>query len=127
MKTMPLAAVLMAVLAWQPMTAQANPQNLAATICDHVAANNKSELRARLKASGVRLRNLYAGVRCNGESLLRFAMMASADEAGPFMAKKLPGSLLSEPEGDGQTLLGWAEANGFGQSATAEQVRERID
>ncbi|WP_341502968.1 DUF3718 domain-containing protein [Gallaecimonas sp. GXIMD4217] len=128
MKTMKIAAVAMLVgVAWQPAPAHANAEQLVASICDYVAANDKNRLRSKLKDSGVRLRNLYDGVKCNGESLLRFAMTASADDVGEFMAKKIPGSTLAEPEADGQTVLAWAEANGFAGSATAAAIKDRIN
>nr|WP_035481357.1 DUF3718 domain-containing protein [Gallaecimonas xiamenensis] len=127
MKSVKLGAVtLLLAFAYQPTPASANAEQLVASICDYVASNDKNRLRSKLSDSGIRLRNIYDGVKCNGQSLLRFAMSSGADDTGEFIAKQLPGSSLGAPEADGQTVIAWADANGFGGTATAAAVKERL-
>lgn len=120
------AAALLVAMTYHPAPAHAGAQQLVASICNYVAANDKNRLRSKLSDSGIRLRNIYDGVKCNGESLLRFAMSSGADNIGAFMAKKLPGSTLAKPEADGKTVLQWAQANGFGGSKTAAEIKDRL-
>lgn len=120
------AVALLLAFTYQPTPAKADAAQLVASICDYVASNDKNRLRSKLSDSGIRLRNIYDGVKCNGQSLLRFAMSSGADGAGEFIAKQLPGSTLGAPEADGKTVIAWAEANGFGGSATAAAIKERL-
>ena len=55
-------------------TVNANEQ-LAASICDYVGADDKSRIRKKLKESRVKLRNIYAGISCGGNNLIRHAIM----------------------------------------------------
>ena len=46
---------------------QANDQ-LAASLCDYVAADDKSRIRKKLKETRVKLRNIYGGISCGGNN-----------------------------------------------------------
>ncbi|MCL1096763.1 DUF3718 domain-containing protein [Shewanella gelidii] len=98
---------------------------LVANICDYVKANDKNRLRKKLKENRVKLRNIYAGVSCEGNSLLRMAMLSKSDKVGSFIAKRLSSKELSKAEADGQTLLAWAQANGHAGSATFTVIKEK--
>ncbi len=100
-------------------TAQANDQ-LAASLCDYVAADDKNRLRKKLKESRVKLRNVFDGINCGGNNLLRHAMASNANDAGTFIVKKLSKSTLSNGA-DYQ----WAQDNGHGGSPIAAAVKER--
>ncbi|WKE66135.1 DUF3718 domain-containing protein [Gallaecimonas kandeliae] len=127
MKVLKMGAVaLLLAFTYHPTPASANAEQLVASICDYVAANDKNRLRSKLSDSGIRLRNIYDGIKCNGMSLLRFALTSGADDTGEFIAKQLSGSSLNAPEADGKTIVAWADANGFGGSATIAAVKERL-
>lgn len=72
-----------------PTTAKAEADPLVASICDYVKANDKNRLRKKLKESRVKLRQVYSGISCDGQSLLRTAYAANANDAGEFVAKRL--------------------------------------
>ena len=93
---------------------------LAASMCDYVAADDKNRLRKVLSDHRLRLRNIYDGVVCNGESLLRHAFKSNAADVGEFIAKQLPGSTIAD-SGD----IAWAEANGFSASPLLAVLKER--
>lgn len=93
---------------------------LAASMCDYVAADDKNRLRKVLSDYRLRLRNIYDGVVCNGESLIRHAFKSNAADVGEFIAKQLPGSAI-ESAGD----IAWAEANGFSASPLLAVLKER--
>ena len=91
-----------------------------AGVCDNVANDNKGRFRKKLKSAGVKLRNIYDGVTCGGEPLVRYAMQKGAKSVGVFMVKRMPASHFAS-SGD----LEWASSNGFGDSAIAKAISKR--
>ena len=81
-------------------------QQLAASMCDYIKADDKNRFRKLLSDNRLRLRNIYDGVMCDGNSLIRFAVVHNAAGAGEFIIKQLPATVISS-SGD----IGWAEAN----------------
>lgn len=109
-----------------PVTASAQADPLVASLCDYVKANDKNRLRKKLKESRVKLRQVYSGISCDGQSLLRTALTANATDAGEFVAKRLSVNELNVAETDGLTIQAWAEANGHGTSSIIAAVKERL-
>jgi hypothetical protein len=68
-------------------------------ICEYVQANDKSRLRSFLKQNKLKIRNIYDGLACNGDSLLVFAAKSQALEVGEFIIGKLPAKKV-KPEID---------------------------
>ena len=93
---------------------------LAASMCEYVAADNKNSLRKVLSDYRLRLRNVYDGVVCNGNSLIRHAFISNAADIGEFIAKQLPGSAIAS-SGD----IAWAEANGYSASPLLAVLKSR--
>ncbi|MCE9677851.1 DUF3718 domain-containing protein [Shewanella sp. AS1] len=125
MRLLPAAiAFVIAASAYIPQ-AHADDQ-LVANICNYVQADDKNRLRSKLTESRVKLRNVYTGIQCNGESLLRFAMLSNANDVGSFIAKRLSTDDLSIKEADGKTVLEWAQANGHGNNEITSAIKERI-
>ena len=93
---------------------------LAASMCDYVAADDKNRLRKVLSDYRLRLRNIYDGVVCNGQSLVRHAFKSNAADVGEFIVKQLPGSAVS-----GSGDIAWAEANGYGDSPLLAVLKSR--
>ncbi|MBY6019024.1 DUF3718 domain-containing protein [Halomonas denitrificans] len=108
-------------------SSHANVEQLVASMCDYVAADDKNRLRKKLKDARIKLRAVYDGVNCNGNSLLRTAMLADAQDVGVFLVKQLPRNSLSSVEADGQTVLQWAEAQGLANSAIAAEISSRAN
>lgn len=98
----------------------ADVESLLAGLCENVATDNKSRLRKKLKEAGVKLRNIYDGITCGGEPLVRYAMIKNAQKAGTFIVKRMPASHFGS-SGD----LDWANANGHGGSAIAKAIQDR--
>lgn len=111
------AAVVVSVLA--PPVAVADDQ-LAASMCDYVAADDKNRLRKVLSDYRLRLRNIYDGVVCNGENMVRYAFKSNAADVGEFIVKQLPASSIN-----GSGDIAWAEANGFGASPLLAVLKAR--
>ncbi len=110
--------------------AQANVNEALANICTIVQADDKGELRKKMRVVEsdyrLKLKDYYSGITCNGNSLIRTAMLSGAVESGSLLVKKMPKSELSTPEADGKTLLAWIEENGLTSSPIAEVVNNRI-
>ncbi|TDF41431.1 DUF3718 domain-containing protein [Alteromonadaceae bacterium M269] len=111
-------------------SAQADINEDLKNICTIVKTDDKGELRKKIKMVstdyGVKFRDVYDGVTCGGQSLIRTAMKNSAVETGTLMVKKLSKKMLIEAEADGKTLSAWAEAEGFNSSPIYAALNERI-
>lgn len=111
-------------------TAQADVNAALANICTIVKADDKSELRKKMKKVQsefrLKLQDYYDGVSCNGDSLIRTAFKANAVEAGTLLVKKMPKSQLRSPEQDGQTLQSWVAAQSLDSSPIAQVLSSRI-
>ncbi|MBB1268672.1 DUF3718 domain-containing protein [Shewanella sp. SR44-3] len=126
MRLVPIAIA--AVIAASSVSApvHANTDQLVANICDYVKSDDKNRLRKKLKESRAKLRNIYTGISCDGVSLLRTAYAANAGDVGEYVAKRLSADELSVAEGDGKTILDWANANGHGASPITAAIKERL-
>ncbi|MBU2878316.1 MULTISPECIES: DUF3718 domain-containing protein [Aliiglaciecola] len=110
--------------------AQADVNEALKNICTIVQADDKTELRKKMKVVQtdyrLKLQDYYASVSCNGESLIRTAFKAGAIETGTLLVKKMPKSQLNAPESDGKTLRAWVSEQGLMDSAIASVLNERI-
>lgn len=111
-------------------SAQADINEDLKNICNIVKSDDKGELRKKMKMVstdyGVKFKDVYSGVSCGGESLIRTAMKNEAVETGVLMVKRMPKRALSEAESDGKTLAAWAEESGFNTSPIFIALNERI-
>ncbi|WP_158966850.1 DUF3718 domain-containing protein [Paraglaciecola sp. L3A3] len=110
--------------------AQADVNEALQNICTIVKADDKTELRKKMKMVetdfSLKIKDYYAGVSCGGNSLIRTAMLSNAVETGTLIVKKMPKSDLSTPEQDGKTVSDWAIENGLADSALAAVLKARI-
>ncbi|MEL0646586.1 DUF3718 domain-containing protein [Pseudoalteromonas agarivorans] len=114
---LPKLAVLTAVVAVSSFsyTAPVKAEDqLAVSICEYIAADDKNRLRSKLKSSRVKIRNIYDAVQCNGNNLLRHAVASNAVNTGEYIVKNLSKSSLS----DGADIS-WAEGNHAGSPLIA--------
>ena len=110
--------------------AQANVNEALANICTIVQADDKGELRKKMRSVEsdyrLKLKDYYSGVSCSGNSLIRTAMLSNAVEAGSLLVKKMPKSDLSAPETDGKTLQAWVAENGLEGNEIATVLSGRL-
>lgn len=111
-------------------TAHADVNDALQNICTIVKADDKSELRKKMKTVQtdfrLKLQDYYTGITCDGESLIRTAFKNNAVESGELLVKKMPKSQLNAPEADGKTLRAWVSENGFMESPIAAVLNDRI-
>ncbi len=89
-------------------------EQLAASMCDYIKADDKNRFRKILSDNRLRLRNIYDGIMCDGTSLIRYSIAQKAVGAGEFIIKQLPASQITA-SGD----IAWAEANHAGSPLIA--------
>ncbi|MEC8373325.1 MAG: DUF3718 domain-containing protein [Pseudomonadota bacterium] len=111
-------------------TAQADVTEALANICTIVEADDKGELRKKMRAVEsdyrLKLKDYYSGVSCGGNSLIRTALLSNAVEAGSLLVKKMPKSDLGAPEADGKTLQAWVAENGLQDNPIAAVLNDRL-
>ncbi|WP_370545304.1 DUF3718 domain-containing protein [Glaciecola sp. MH2013] len=99
-------------------------------ICKIVVADDKSELRKKIKVVQsnfrLKLKDYYEGVKCNGNSMIRAAVLNNAVEAGTLLVKKMPKKNLQQPESDGKTLQAWISEQGLSDNPIAAALQDRI-
>ena len=93
---------------------------LAVSICEYIAADDKNRLRDKLKSSRIKIRNIYDAVQCNGLNLLRHAIASNANDTGEYIVKNLPKSALE----DG-AAISWAESSGYAASPIIPVIKDR--
>jgi hypothetical protein len=110
--------------------AQADVSEALQNICTIVKADDKGELRKKMKRVqsdyNLKLKDYYTGVSCGGNSLIRTAMLNNAEATGTLMVKKMPKGDLKAPEKDGKTVLIWASENGLDASPIVAALNNRI-
>ena len=111
-------------------TAQADVNVALQNICTIVKADDKSELRKKMKKVQadykLKLQDYYNGISCGGNSLIRTAFLNNATEAGTLLVKKMPKSQLNTPESDGKTLRAWVSEQNMMESPLAKVLNDRI-
>lgn len=124
-----LASVFLSALSVS-IQANASIEDELANICNVVKANDKGELRKKIKNVQndykLRLGDYYDGISCDGNSLIRTAILNEAVDAGELLVKKMPRKKLREPEQDGVELVAWIETNGLAGNPIAVIVSERL-
>ncbi len=118
------------ISAFTMSSAQAEVNEALQNICTIVKADDKGELRKKMKRVQsdykLSLKDYYPGISCGGNSLIRTAMLSNAVETGTLMVKKMPKTDLSAPEKDGKTVAAWAKENGLSDSPIVAVLKSRI-
>ncbi|MDT0594077.1 DUF3718 domain-containing protein [Glaciecola petra] len=130
LKSLLLTSAVGASLMFAAPSADAKIEDALANICAIVKADDKGELRKKMKKVqsdySIKLRDYYDGITCGGNSLIRLAILNNAVEAGTLLVKKMPKKHLSKPEADGKTLQAWIAEQGLDTNAVAQVVADRI-
>lgn len=114
------AALALSLLAVQAPVVQAQEQWVV-SLCEYTKADDKSRIRKLLSDNKVNVRKIYDAVKCNNDSLIKFAMRSDAYEVGSFFVKQMPAKALKDED-----LENWASANGLGASPLINDIKARI-
>jgi hypothetical protein len=125
-----MSIVIASILLLTANNAQADVNEALQNICTIVKADDKDELRKKMKRVqsdfNLKLKDYYTGISCGGDSLIRTAMLNNAIKTGTLMVKKMSKGDLSAPENDGKTIIAWALENGLETSPIVAALNDRI-
>ncbi len=76
-------------------TPQAQAADIAQSICEYVAADDKKRMRSFLKTNKLKIRRIFDGIQCNGKNLLEFASTSGSVNTGSLIIRKLPKTVVS--------------------------------
>ncbi len=74
---------------------KAEAANIAQSLCEYVAADDKKRMRSFLKSNKLKIRSIFDGIQCNGKNLLVFAADRGSNKTGSLMISKLPKRVVS--------------------------------
>jgi hypothetical protein len=74
---------------------KAQAANIAQSVCEYVAADDKKRMRTFLKTNKLKIRSIFKGIQCNGQNLLAFASSKGSVKTGSLMISKLPKKVVS--------------------------------
>lgn len=130
LKSVKTAALIITATFGVNTAAHAAVEDALANICNIVSADDKGELRKKMRSVQsdyrLKLRDYYSGVSCSGQSLIRTAIANNAVEVGTLLVKKMPTRDLSEPEQDGKTLQAWISENGHQDHQISKVLTARL-
>ncbi|MBA6392365.1 DUF3718 domain-containing protein [Colwellia sp. BRX10-3] len=96
MKKLLLVTTITALTMTSIITApKAQAADIAQSVCEYVAADDKRRMRSFLKTNKLKIRNIFSGIQCNGQNLLEFAATKGSVETGSLMISKLPKKTVS--------------------------------
>lgn len=111
-----ILSVIGTFLPTQTLHANDGVSRLAVSLCDFAKADDRTSMRRKLKAVGIKLRQVYSTITCGNEgSLLRVATNNEAIKAAQFLASNAGKENLKKQESDGKNILEWTKelvANG---------------
>ena len=91
MKKLLLASTITALTLTTVMSApKAQAANIAQSVCEYVAADDKKRMRSFLKTNKLKIRKIFSGIECNGKNLLEFASARGSVATGSLIISKLP-------------------------------------
>ncbi|MGB1262222.1 MAG: DUF3718 domain-containing protein [Cognaticolwellia sp.] len=76
-------------------TPKAQAADIAQSVCEYVAADDKKRMRSFLKSNKLKIRKIFPGIACNGKNLLEFASANGSVKTGALMISKLPKKTVS--------------------------------
>jgi hypothetical protein len=76
-------------------TPKAQAADIATSICEYVATDDKKRMRSFLKTNKLKIRRIFDGIQCNGKNLLEFASTSGSVKTGSLMISKLPKKVVS--------------------------------
>ena len=96
MKKLLLASAITTLILTSIVSApKAQAANIAQSICEYVAADDKKRMRSFLKSNKLKIRSIFKGLKCNGQNLLAFASAKGSVKTGSLMISKLPKKVVS--------------------------------
>ncbi|WP_157980877.1 DUF3718 domain-containing protein [Pseudidiomarina homiensis] len=115
-------AITMLTAPAQPAYAQYRfaSEEIALVFCAYVRDNDTSRLQNKMRELRIRMRDVYSSIRCNGASLIQFALKTNSHDVGSFIVRSVPLNDLRDA-GDYE----WALENGYGDTVIGQALSDR--
>lgn len=126
MRFIPAFSVVAAALAVAAGPAKAT-EEIARDVCSCISADDVRAFQRILDNHNLRLRGAYEAIRCNGYTLVQFAITAEAEDVGTLLARSLPTRALENDKVKGLHVVSWAERTGYGSSLIVRRIDERLN
>lgn len=86
------------------LTSSVQAKDVALSICEFTASDQKSKLRTFVNANNLKIRRIYRTLECNGMGILKFAASKGSVEVGTYYINKIPRSQLKKVIGELEDL-----------------------
>ena len=96
-------------------------EDIALVFCAYVRDNDTMRLQNKMRELRIRMRDVYTNIRCNGASLVQFALKTDSQDVGSFIVRSVTLKDLREA-GDFE----WASSEGYTNTAIGQALKERI-
>jgi hypothetical protein len=100
-------------------------------ICEIIEVDASDLFRKRMNSAdknfNLKLKSYYKSMSCEGNNLVRTAILSNSFESGVLMVKKLPKNIFTTPEHDGKTDLEWALESGLDNTPIVDMIKLRIN
>lgn len=96
-------------------------EEIALVFCAYVRDNDTTRLQNKMRELRIRMRDVYTSIRCNGASLVQFALKTNAQDIGSFIVRSVNMNSLNEL-GDYE----WAQTNGYSDTVIGKALSERF-
>lgn len=71
-------------------------EQLFQTICATIKSNDKNMLRKTMDSQKLKIRNVFEGLKCNGQDMIQFAVANNAHDVAIMIIKQLPKQVITE-------------------------------
>ena len=109
--------------------AQSTASDAMINVCNIVKIDDIYLFRKRVNRfyseTNLKLNNYYQDIYCEGDSLIRTAILNNAIKTGALIVKKLPRSELIKSEKDGKTILDWVLQKNIDNSKIIDLIKLR--
>lgn len=96
-------------------------EEIALVFCAYVRDNDTTRLQNKMRELRIRMRDVYKSIRCNGASLVQFALKTNAQDVGSFIVRSVTPEDLRDAS-DHQ----WTIENGYIETPIGKALDERL-
>ncbi|WP_198678716.1 DUF3718 domain-containing protein [Pseudidiomarina insulisalsae] len=97
-------------------------EEIALVFCAYARDNETQRLQYKLRELRIRMRDVYSSIRCNGASLIQFAMKSNSQDIGSFIARSVTLEGLRTMDD-----YRWARENGYLDTEIGETLKFRFE
>lgn len=104
-----------------PMQYRFPSEEIALVFCAYVRDNDTTRLQNKMRELRIRMRDVYTNIRCNGASLVQFALKTNSQDVGSFIVRSVTLNDLREVND-----YEWAVQQGYADTVIGTALQERF-